>query len=51
MMPLPPILASGPGARFRLAMDPAHPAFQGHFPDFPLLPGVVQVDWAARLGV
>lgn len=22
------------------------PWFQGHFPDFPILPGIVQLDWA-----
>lgn len=25
--------------------------FGGHFPGFPLLPGVAQIDWAARLGI
>jgi 3-hydroxymyristoyl/3-hydroxydecanoyl-(acyl carrier protein) dehydratase len=24
--------------------------FQGHFPESPILPGVVQIDWALRLG-
>ena len=24
--------------------------FQGHFPNEPVLPGVAQIDWAARLG-
>ncbi len=31
-----------------LALD--EPAFQGHFPGNPILPGVIQVDWAIRLG-
>jgi len=26
------------------------PCFQGHFPDFPVLAGVVQLDWVMRLG-
>lgn len=26
------------------------PCFEGHFPDHPILPGVVQVDWAVTLG-
>jgi acyl-CoA synthetase (AMP-forming)/AMP-acid ligase II/3-hydroxymyristoyl/3-hydroxydecanoyl-(acyl carrier protein) dehydratase len=24
------------------------PHFEGHFPDFPILPGIVQIDWAVR---
>ncbi|HEY1723643.1 MAG TPA: hypothetical protein VGG27_20535 [Magnetospirillaceae bacterium] len=27
-----------------------HSAFAGHFPTRPILPGVVQIDWAVRLG-
>lgn len=36
-----------------LALDlPADlPCFRGHFPGFPVLAGVVQLDWAMRLGV
>jgi 3-hydroxymyristoyl/3-hydroxydecanoyl-(acyl carrier protein) dehydratase len=26
------------------------PCFQGHFPGFPVLAGVIQLDWAMRLG-
>jgi 3-hydroxymyristoyl/3-hydroxydecanoyl-(acyl carrier protein) dehydratase len=35
---------------FTLVMDAELTAFQGHFPDNPILPGVVQVDWAVRFG-
>lgn len=48
-MPLPRIL-SREAACFRLRLDPGHLAFEGHFPGQPILPGVVQLDWAARLG-
>ena len=62
---LPTVLARVPGpqapgagegpARIRglaltLALDPDLLAFQGHFPGDPILPGVVQVDWAIRFG-
>ena len=32
-----------------LSLPAEHPAFDGHFPGHPILPGVVQVDWAVRL--
>jgi len=31
------------------AIDGNLPWFKGHFPGFPILPGVVQLDWAARI--
>lgn len=33
-----------------IALLPDLEAFQGHFPGYPVLPGVVQVDWAMRFG-
>lgn len=32
-----------------LHVPPDHPAFDGHCPGYPMLPGVVQLDWALRL--
>jgi acyl-CoA synthetase (AMP-forming)/AMP-acid ligase II/3-hydroxymyristoyl/3-hydroxydecanoyl-(acyl carrier protein) dehydratase len=32
----------------RLVVEPDLACFQGHFPTLPILPGVVQIDWAAR---
>lgn len=51
MTALPTLLnrSCAPGV-FTLVMDPELTAFQGHFPGNPILPGVVQVDWAVRLG-
>lgn len=52
MMPAPPIVGriSGEDETFVLFMDPLLAAFQGHFPGDPVLPGVIQVDLAIRLG-
>ena len=46
--PLPWVLdrQSGPEECFSLFLEPGLTAFQGHFPGNPILPGVVQVDWA-----
>ena len=30
-------------------IEARHPGFEGHFDDQPVLPGVVQLDWAERL--
>lgn len=49
---LPTVLnrSRDPEPVFTLAMDADLTAFQGHFPGNPILPGVVQVDWAVRFG-
>ncbi|MDR3669386.1 MAG: hypothetical protein P4L36_00995 [Holophaga sp.] len=50
---LPTVLerVSGPEEAYTLAMGPELAVFQGHFPGNPVLPGVVQVDWAIRFGI
>jgi 3-hydroxymyristoyl/3-hydroxydecanoyl-(acyl carrier protein) dehydratase len=35
--------------RIELVVPPTHLFFQGHFPEAPLLPGVVQLTWAVAL--
>jgi len=35
-------------AELELDITPALAAFDGHFPEMPILPGVVQVDWAVQ---
>jgi 3-hydroxymyristoyl/3-hydroxydecanoyl-(acyl carrier protein) dehydratase len=52
-MLLPEVLAVRQGGeRSQVAIDLHIPAaldhFPGHFPDLPLLPGIVQIDWAVR---
>jgi 3-hydroxyacyl-[acyl-carrier-protein] dehydratase len=34
---------------FRIALDPAHGIYQGHFPDNPVVPGVCQVEMIREL--
>ena len=52
-LPMLPIVLScnvaADEAVYRLAVPEDLPAFQGHFPGRPILPGVVQIDWVAQL--
>jgi 3-hydroxymyristoyl/3-hydroxydecanoyl-(acyl carrier protein) dehydratase len=41
----------GERAEFLLALETEMDCFAGHFPGHPVLPGVVQIDWAHRLAV
>ncbi|HET6329718.1 MAG TPA: hypothetical protein VFF76_02930 [Holophagaceae bacterium] len=52
MIPFPRSLRPFPGAAgaYAFEVEADHPAFTGHFPGQPILPGVVQLDWAIRLG-
>lgn len=50
MMPLPDFTPTGDPSRFSFRLEAGHPAFEGHFPGHPILPGVLQVDWAIRQG-
>lgn len=53
MLLLPETISSrvdGATATYRLRVPPALEHFRGHFPGFPILPGIVQLDWAVQLG-
>ncbi len=40
----------GPPVKLDLAIAADLPCFDGHFPEVPILPGVVQLDWAIHFG-
>jgi 3-hydroxymyristoyl/3-hydroxydecanoyl-(acyl carrier protein) dehydratase len=47
LSPAPTPAPSADGSTIReLRIDPGHPAFPGHFPGFPVLPGAVLLDEA-----
>lgn len=54
MMCAPVVLGFRPDAADQLTLQldlpAALPCFAGHFPGFPILPGVVQLDWVMQLG-
>ena len=53
MMLLPEIQSAEAGdntATYKIRVPAALEHFRGHFPGFPILPGIVQLDWAVRLG-
>ena len=39
----------GPTLRLQLRVPESLQQFRGHFENFPLLPGVTQIDWAIRI--
>lgn len=53
MMLLPEIGSVEAGAAtatYKIRVQAALEHFRGHFPGFPILPGIVQLDWAVQLG-
>jgi 3-hydroxymyristoyl/3-hydroxydecanoyl-(acyl carrier protein) dehydratase len=51
-MPYPGALVPLPGAPggYAFQVEPGHLAFEGHFPGEAILSGLVQIEWAIRLG-
>ena len=52
MTPLPTIAGltrAGGVVHLTLELTPGMSAFDGHFPDTPILPAVAQIDWALRI--
>lgn len=50
---IPPVIshsASAEEAQWQFVVPADYPAFEGHFDGHPILPGVVQLDWAIQLG-
>ncbi len=47
--PVMSLQCDGHRAEARLSFPPDSDAFRGHFPNMPVLPGVVQIDWVMRL--
>jgi 3-hydroxymyristoyl/3-hydroxydecanoyl-(acyl carrier protein) dehydratase len=43
------VAADAAQVTLRLDLPPDLPCFAGHYPDFPILPGVVQIDWVMQL--
>lgn len=52
VLQLPEIIAQrqdGDSAEFHLRVPAATPYFEGHYPEHPILPGVIQIGWAEQL--
>jgi len=43
-------IATDEGLLLSLGIQDSNYYFQGHYPDYPILPAVTQVDWAIRFG-
>lgn len=47
--PVISVQRDGQRAEARLSFPPDSDVFHGHFPNMPVLPGVVQIDWVMRM--